>query len=306
MLNFVRGILLLLAMTLNTLILIGPLMLVTLVKLILPSFRLKRRCAVMAMQIAEIWCAVNIFLVNRLLTTRWRVQGDYSLRRDTSYLVLPNHQSGADIPALVWALNGRVPYYKFFMKRTLVWIPVIGQACWALEYPLMHRYSKEFLQKHPEKQGKDLEITKRACEKCRGMPITVINFPEGTRFSPEKHARQKSPYRNLLKPKAGGISFVLASIGDQIDTIKDVTIVYPGGVPGFVDFLFNRIPEVIIDIRQYPLDQHWVRGDYRDDPEFRQAFQDWINQIWREKDQRIDRIRAQLSSPNRESDSGSG
>ena len=306
MLNLFRGIGLLVGMIVNTLILIVPLMLVTLVKLIVPSVRLKRRCAVTGMQIAELWCAINLAFVSLFLTTRWRLQGDFSLRRDTSYLVLPNHQSAVDIPAIVWALNGRVPYYKFFMKRELIWLPVIGQACWALEYPFMHRYSKAFLEQHPEKKGEDLEITRRACERCRGMPITVINFPEGTRFTPGKHARQQSPYRNLLKPKAGGISFVLASIGDQIDTIKDLTILYPGGAPGFMDFLFNRIPEVIIDIRQYPLDQHWVRGDYREDPEFRHAFQHWISDIWREKDQRIDRLRNQLSTPSCESDSGSG
>lgn len=291
MMSHIIGALALSVMVLNTLIGIGPMMLIALVKVVAPSQGLRRRCARAVMWIAEAWVDANIAVLNRLLDTRWEVRGNFEPRLDTSYLVLSNHQSWVDIPALVEALNGRVPYYKFFLKRELVWIPLLGQAFWALEYPLMRRYSSEYLEQHPEKKGRDLEITRKACEKCRGMPITVVNFPEGTRFTPAKHQAQQSSYRHLLRPKAGGISFVLASIGDQIDTILDISIVYPEGTPGFWDLLANRVPRVIIDIRQYPLDQQWVRGDYRNDPEFRARFQQWISDLWHDKDERIGLIR---------------
>ena len=287
----------LLVMVANTLIGIGPMMLIALLKVAAPTPWLRRRCARAVMWIAETWVDANTAVLNRILDTRWEVRGNFEPRLDTSYLVLCNHQSWVDIAALVEALNGRVPYYKFFLKRELIWVPLLGLAFWALDYPLMRRYSSDYLQRHPEMKGLDLEITRQACEKCRGMPITVVNFPEGTRFTPAKHQAQGAPYRHLLRPKAGGISFVLASIGDQVDTILDISIVYPEGTPGFWDLLANRVGRVIIDIRQYPLDQQWVRGDYRNDPEFRARFQQWISDLWQDKDERIGLIHASVGNP---------
>ncbi len=308
MMKHIRAVVALLIILINTLIGIGPMMLVALVKLVMPTAALRRGCARIVMRIAELWLGANLFFLDRMLQTRWEVWGNFDPSREASYLVLSNHQSWVDIAALVQALHGRVPYYKFFLKRELIWVPLLGLAFWALDYPFMRRYSKEYLEKHPEKQGEDLEITRKACEKFRGIPVTVVNFPEGTRLTPQKHAQQQSPYRNLLKPKAGGISFAMASIGDQIDTILDVSVLYPDGVPGFWDLLSNQVERVIIDIHQYPLQQQWVRGDYRNDPQFRAEFQDWISNLWREKDERISAIHAQLerSSPSRSSESGSG
>ena len=296
----IRGVLGLLVMLINTLVGIGPMMVIALAKLLVPHQPFQQRCARGVMWIAEKWVDANLAVLNRMLDTRWELRGDFSPRLDTSYLVLCNHQSWVDIAALVEVLNGRVPYYKFFLKRELVWIPLLGLAFWALDYPLMRRYSSDYLQKHPEKRGKDLEVTRRACEKCRGMPITVVNFPEGTRYTPAKHQAQQSRFRHLLQPKAGGISFVLASIGDQIDTILDISIIYPDGVPGFWDLLANRVPRVIVDIRQYPLDQQWVRGDYRNDPAFRSRFQQWITGLWQQKDERIGFIHTSVDAERAE------
>ncbi|PAU82055.1 acyltransferase [Halovibrio salipaludis] len=296
----IRAILGLLVMLINTLIGIGPMMVIALAKLIVPHQPFQQRCARGVMWIAEKWVDANVAVLNRMLDTRWELRGDFNPRLDTSYLVLCNHQSWVDIAALVEVLNGRVPYYKFFLKRELIWVPLLGLAFWALDYPLMRRYSSEYLKKHPEKRGLDLEITRKACEKCRGMPITVVNFPEGTRYTPAKHEAQQPGFRHLLQPKAGGISFVLASIGDQIDTILDISIVYPDGVPGFWDLLANRIPRVIVDIRQYPLDQQWVRGDYRNDPAFRSRFQQWITELWQQKDERIGFIHTSVDAERTE------
>lgn len=296
MMALIRGVLGLLVILINTLIGIGPMVIIALAKLVVPHDPFQKRCARAVMWIAEKWVDANLAVLNRLLTTRWELRGNFSPRLDISYLVLCNHQSWVDIAALVEVLNGRVPYYKFFLKRELIAIPLLGLAFWALDYPLMRRYSADYLEKHPEKRGMDLEVTRRACRKCRGMPITVVNFPEGTRYTPVKHRAQQSSFRYLLRPKAGGISFVLASIGDQIDTILDVSIVYPDGVPGFWDLLANRVPRVIVDIQEYPLDQQWVRGDYRNDPAFRARFQQWITDLWQHKDERIGAIHTSVSA----------
>src|SRR5699024_11884010 len=171
-----------------------------------------------------------------------------------SYLVISNHQSWVDIAALVETFNGRTPYFKFFLKKELVWVPFLGLAFWALVYPFMKRYSREVLDNHPELKGKDLEITRRACEKFKDMPVSVVNFLEGTRFTPAKKARQQSPYESLLRPKAGGVAFVMAAIGDNLDALLDVTVVYASDqAPGFWDLLCGKVPRVVVDIRNYQL-----------------------------------------------------
>ncbi len=97
----------------------------------------------------------------------------------------------------------------------------------------MQRYSKAYLAKYPEKQGQDLATTRKACERYKTNPVSVFNFLEGTRFTPEKHDEQNSPFEYLLKPKAGGIAFVLDAMGEQLQGLVNVTLHYPGGRPNF-------------------------------------------------------------------------
>ncbi|MDU9401372.1 acyltransferase [Pseudomonas sp. zfem004] len=279
---------------LNTLVMIGPLLVFALLKLVLPG-RGRDYASAGVMWMAESWSEVDKAIFALCIPTQWEVRGVDTLRQDTSYLCISNHQTWVDIPALIESLNRRVPFFKFFLKKELIWVPLLGLAWWGLDYPFMKRYSKAFLDKHPELKGKDLEITKAACELFKRQPVTVVNYLEGTRFTQAKHAQQQSPYRHLLKPKAGGVAFVLAALGEQLDALLDVTIVYPGNkAPGFWDLLNGSISRVIIDIRVRELDPALCAGDYENDPVFRQTVQSWVNQLWVEKDQRIEELRAEM------------
>ena len=289
------GILAIVLLFLNTVILIGPMLLVALLKLVLPGVATKRACSATVMWIAESWAEICKGIFTLLTPTHWDIRGAEALRKDTSYLVVSNHQSWVDIPALVQTFNRKTPYFKFFLKKELIWVPFLGLAFWALDYPFMKRYSKAFLKKNPALKGKDLEITRRACEKFQGIPVTVVNFLEGTRFTPAKHAAQQSPYRNLLKPKAGGVAFVLAALGDNLDALLDVTVVYPDGeTPGFWDLLSGKVRRVIVDVRTCPLEPRLWRSDYQEDPVFREEIQQWVSELWQQKDARIDAIRREF------------
>ncbi|MGY6555190.1 MAG: acyltransferase [Wenzhouxiangella sp.] len=278
-------------MLINTLVLIGPMLLIALGKLILPGKTVKAWCSKAVMWIAETWAEINKAIFALLLPTHWDIRGIEDLRKDTSYLVISNHQSWVDIPALVETLNNKTPYFKFFLKQELIWVPFLGLAFWALDYPFMKRYSRAYLARHPEMKGKDLEITRRACEKFRELPVTIVNYLEGTRFTPEKHARQNSPYRHLLKPKSGGVAFILAALGEDLDALLDVTIVYPGEqTPGFWDLISGQVPRVIIDIQTRELEPELWQGSYETDPAFRQFMHDWVDGLWRAKDQRIEQL----------------
>ena len=294
-LQTLAGVIASLLLLLNTLILIGPMMLIALLKLVVPGQTAKDACSRGVMWIAETWAEIDKAIFALMTPTVWDIRGGAQLRGDTSYLVISNHQSWVDIPALVQAFNRKTPYFKFFLKKELIWVPFLGLAFWALDYPFMKRYSKAFLEKHPELKGKDLEITKAACEKFKRMPVTVVNYLEGTRFTPAKQAQQQSPYQNLLRPKAGGVAFVLAALGEQLDTLLDVTLVYPKGPrPGFWDLLCGRVPREIVDIQAREIDPALWQGDYENDSEFRQYVQNWVSRLWEQKDARIEQLRQEF------------
>ncbi|ATP48147.1 acyltransferase [Pseudomonas sp. ITEM 17296] len=292
--RLLTGILTTLLLLLNTVVLICPLLVFALLKLVLPG-RGRDYASAAVMWVAETWSEIDKAIFALCIPTQWDIRGVDRLRKDTSYLAVSNHQTWVDIPALIESLNRRTPFFKFFLKKELIWVPLLGLAWWGLDYPFMKRYSKAFLDKHPELKGKDLEITKAACELFKRQPVTVVNYLEGTRFTEAKRQEQQSPYRYLLKPKAGGVAFVLAALGEQLDALLDVTIVYPGNqAPGFWDLLNGSISRVIIDIQVRELDPALWDGDYENDPAFRQTVQAWVNQLWLEKDQRIEELRGEL------------
>ena len=291
---FIAGSVILLLL-LNTLILIGPMMLIALLKLILPGKALRTACSRGVMWVAETWAEIDKLIFATLTPTVWDIRGGEGLRRDRSYLVVSNHQSWVDIPALVQAFNRKTPYFKFFLKQELIWVPFLGLAFWALDYPFMKRYSKAYLARHPEMAGQDLEITKRACARFKDLNVTVVNYLEGTRFTAAKQAQQGSPYQHLLKPKAGGVAFTLATLGPQLDALLDVTLVYPGQrTPGFWKLISGQVPKVIMDIRTRELDPALWAGDYQGDAEFRQYVQAWVSQLWQDKDTRIAELKREL------------
>jgi hypothetical protein len=119
-----------------------------------------------------------------------------------------------------------------------------------------------------------------------------MNFVEGTRFTPEKHAAQDSPYRHLLKPRAGGTAFVLGAMGEILHRVLDVTIVYPGGAPSLWDLCCGRMRKVVVRVVVREIPDWMRRGDYQDDPEFRARFQAWISDAWARKDEQIAALRA--------------
>jgi 1-acyl-sn-glycerol-3-phosphate acyltransferase len=221
----------------------------------------------------------------------WHIERPATLDKKGWYFVLSNHQSWVDILVLQHSLNGRIPLLKFFLKQELIKVPIMGAAWLALDFPFMKRYSKAYLEKHPEMKGKDLETTRQACEKFKDMPTSVMNFLEGTRYTQAKHDEQQSPFKHLLKPKAGGMAFAMSAMGDQFKSILDVTIYYPGGIPTFWDFMQGKMPRAEVIIEEKPIPTDLLGGDYETDMEYRARFQAWVQTLWEDKDARLDALR---------------
>ncbi len=280
----------LLLLTLNSLLHVGPLLLVALVKAVVRLNPVRDSCDRWLMALVANWIDVNSWMMDRLTSIRIHVEGLPEPMPDGHFMILSNHQSWVDIPVLQKVLNHRLPMLRFFLKSQLIWVPILGLAWWALDFPFMKRYSREQVARRPELAGRDIEATRTFCRKFSRIPVAVGNFVEGTRYTEAKHAEQNSPHRHLLKPRAGGTAFVLDAMGKNIDRLVDVTIVYPHGRGELVDLFADRIPEVRMHIRLLSIPERFRGGDYAGDEDYRAEFQQWLNELWRQKDATIDRL----------------
>lgn len=285
-----RWILLPLVVVPATLVLIVPMLLTALVKLAVPVERVRSACRRIVVWIAQRWLDLLVGLFRVLIDTRFEITGDAGADRRHSYVMICNHQSWADVPVLLYVFHGRVPFWRFFLKRGLIWMPVLGLAFWALEYPFVRFPSRETLQRHPERRGENLRTARRALAHLHGRATTVVNFPEGAIFSRDRQMNQRARYRHLLRPRAGGTALMLAALGDRLDALLDVTLHFPDGPPSLWAFIANRVPRVRLHVRRVEVPPEMTRGDYENDPSFRHRFQDWLNGLWREKDERLTRM----------------
>tara|TARA_R110000868_G_scaffold67333_2_gene199924 strand:- start:714 stop:1607 length:894 start_codon:yes stop_codon:yes gene_type:complete len=243
---------------------------------------------------ATAWISVNNVNQNLVSSTLFKVSGGEDLTAKDWYLVISNHRSWVDILVLQRIFNKKIPFLKFFLKKELIWVPFLGLAWWALDFPFMRRYSKSFLAKHPELKGKDLEATRLACEKFRFKPVSIMNFVEGTRFSTQKNQTQNSPYEHLLNPKAGGMAFVLSAMGDKLHKLLDVTIHYPQGTPSFWQFVCGKVRHINVVIKVFSIEDlvknDIFAADYFENPAQREKFQLWLSALWQQKDQDLKKL----------------
>jgi len=290
-LKHLRGVVFFAGMTINTIFWFIPIFLLGIIKLLLPVPKLRDAITRLLMAFGENWVSVNTFLMRHTASVKLSVEGLEGLRRDGWYLVISNHQTWVDILVLQTAFNRRIPFLKFFIKQQLIWFPFLGIAWWAMDMPFMKRFSPSYIAKNPHMKGKDLETTRRACEKFQTTPTSVLNFIEGTRFSEQKRVHRKSPYKHLLQPRAGGLAIALSSMGELFTGIIDVTLVYRFEATAFWDMCCGRPVDVVVKVRQRKLEDWLIQGSYEKDREFRKKVHAWIGDIWTEKDAILEQTR---------------
>lgn len=256
---------------------------------LLPIFTLQRWCSRYCVWSARRWVGTNQ-LIFRVLHDLPRADAygrfaiDAELDPTKSYLLVSNHQSWADILILFSTFHGRVPFLRFFLKQDLIYMPIIGVVCWAMDFPFMTRKSG----------AADIATTRRACEVYKLDPVTVVNFLEGTRFTPAKQASKKNPFTHLLRPKAAGLSYTLNAMGEQFEGMIDVTVVYqPTTRPLVWSWLCGEQNQVRVQATVRPLPAQLLQGDYAEDESFRERFQTWVNGLWALKDEALGRLKSQ-------------
>lgn len=290
----INGILSICIYFLNTVFWFIPIMVASVFKL-LPIKQWQIWMSIIADKCASAWISVNRINQNIFSRTQFTLKEDPILNENSWYLVIANHQSWVDILVLQRVFNRKIPFLKFFLKQNLIYVPFLGLAWWGLDFPFMKRYSKAAIKKDPSLKGKDLETTKRACEKYENTPVSIMNFVEGTRFSKDKlnaANTQKLALKYTLAPKTGGIAFVLSAMGDSLSKLVDVTVYYPQGIPSYWDFVCGKVKNIVVNINVIDiktlLNEKTFSPEYFTEPAQKKIFQDWLNTIWKQKDQQID------------------
>lgn len=250
-------------------------------------------------KITNHWISTNNALIDNMLPRKdWRISLPEDVNTNGKYLLVSNHQSWVDTSIVQYISENRLPLTRFFTKFELIYIPVVGQAFYFLDFPMMRRYSKEAIAKNPTLKGKDIEEAKRACALLKDKPFTLLNYLEGTRFTKTKHEKQQSPYMHLLKPRAGGLSLAINALGADIDGMLDMTIVYPDGVPTYGDLWKGNIKRLGVNIRHIEIPESLFigiqNGGYENDAAVKAQMFEWVEQIWREKDQLITEMLAEF------------
>lgn len=283
----IKGVLSALILLTNTLVMVVVLMVVALLKLLIPIQASRVFFSKILVLIAESWIAINSHGFRWIHGSKIDTGSLPELSRDDWYLVVANHQSVTDIPVLQAVFNRRIPFLKFFLKQELIWVPFLGLAWWALDFPFMKRYSRETLAKKPHLKGKDMEATRKSCEQFKHFPTSVINFVEGTRFTPAKHNKQDSPYKHLLKPKAGGVGFVLGALGEKMRTLLLVTLVYEPKPPTMWQYLSGDFEKVQVKVEKIAIPASLLQKNYMTDAKFKQELFNWLEQMWYKQDSNL-------------------
>lgn len=274
--------------TLNLTFWMVPLLILASLKLMIPVRGVKDALYGMMLRIYMFAVRVDDFLFKKVLGIRFEVNGLERLESEKNYLVIANHRSWADILVLQSLLIGVAPIIKFIVKREILFVPLVGLICWAYEYPLVKRSSMKSPRRLNDRGQMDLDVINRRLGNLGRHPTTIINFVEGTRFNLLKSKKTESSYRHLLKPRAGGLTYILNTFGSRIDYVLDFTIAYHTREPVFWNFLGGTCPKVNVDVQVIPMQEMLaIISSGKNAPEYPEVAA-WLTGFWEGKDQKMD------------------
>ena len=258
-----------------------PLVVLGIVKLVVPASR--HAIDPILDAIYRIAAGFDDLWLRRAMGIDW-VRHRPPVRSDEVCIVLSNHVCWADVLVLQSVIAREGPLLKFLTKRELVWIPIFGVIFWAFDMPLLRRRTRAN-EDEATRRRLDAEALRSACSAVVRRPAALMNFAEGTRFSEAKRDAQDAPHRALLRPRVGGLHALTQALEGTLESIVDVTLVYPEGAT-FWQFLAGRVPEVGVELERVPITEV---------PREREALAEWLDERWRRKDRAIQQGRAQAA-----------
>lgn len=246
------------AITLNLTFWMIPLLLVSVARITLPFAYIRHCCNMGIEAIYRSAAAFDSWWIKHVLGIHLDIQGELP-RRDRNLIIICNHRSWFDILVLHSAIIRHSPIIRFLIKHQLVYVPILGWICLALDFPRLYRAPD------PEHRARDHRAIADATSSLNDYPTALLSFAEGTRYTPEKHKAQQSPWPHLLKPKPGGLRIMLEHAEDS--AILDITLVYPQEDITFWMCLAGTLPYVKVYL------DYFEPGDIEDAAE-------WLAQRW--------------------------
>ena len=261
----------LVAVSLNLLFWCGPLLGVLAMRLLAP--KAQPAAHRMGCGIYRRAVAFDDWWLQRVSGARWNCP-ELALDPQAACILVANHQSWADIFLLQSAIARQGPVIKFLCKRELAYIPVLGLIFVAFNFPIMRRRGR-VSGSVEERRRQDRERVRQACAVLFEAPAAMLTFAEGTRFSETKRQRSKSPYRHLLRPRAGGFTAIVEALAERSPPVVDLTLRYERSA-AFWAFLGGASGPVAMAAQCFPAGEVLEVGPRQ-----------WLERRWRLKDQRL-------------------
>lgn len=238
--------------------------------------------------VGEIWIRNNYLISSLMYGIKFDVFGleNPEIAYDKSYLIVSNHQSWADVYVIQSVLNRKVPFIRFFIKSSLKWVPILGQAWMALDFPFVRRSKKADLIKNPALANQDLQNVRNVCQKFKEIPFCILNFVEGHRRTPERMKKlvKKNPYKYLLRANSGGISVVATELKEKLHGVLDLTLIYPDDQSSFLDLMKGDVRAIRVVVDFIPI----AEVPIEDLPQYAamsKKMKRWIDERWQKKDE---------------------
>lgn len=216
------------------------------------------------------------------------LSGD-AFRPDEPALVICNHRSWID-SAVIFSLARQVGMHgdvKFLGKQSLLLFPVFGIAAWLLNAVV-------FIKRQSSSAGRRMTrvFSNLTDERRQGKSYWLVNYLEGTRFTPEKRReavefakkRDLKVLDQVLQPRTKGFVATVSALRGNAKAVYDITIGYNQSEneemdPSFQEMYFigsstNRL--IYVHQKRIPLSSV---------PEDEEALKDWIYALYEQKDE---------------------
>jgi 1-acyl-sn-glycerol-3-phosphate acyltransferase len=209
--------------TLNLLAWLPLLLLMVTIRTVLPFRKLKIATFSIVDWSYRTAVIINFWWLTKVLRVRFDIEDEAAvlseLTTKDSPLIISNHQSWFDIFILQSIITSHGPILKFLIKRELLWVPVVGWVCLALNFPRLERL------RDGTTRTRDRKVALEASLKLQDEPGALMLFPEGTRYTSSKCKTTNSPYKYLLKPKLGGFDVIVNSVAKNT-RLLDISVRY--------------------------------------------------------------------------------
>jgi 1-acyl-sn-glycerol-3-phosphate acyltransferase len=242
------------------------------------------------------WCARSIWGLWVLMAEKQnriaiRFTGDPLPRRENA-LLIPNHQSMADVMVLLclaWRC-GRLGDLKFFVKDIVKWFPGFG---WGMKFLDCVFVKRDWMR---DKDGIGRIFAKYERDQ---IPVFLVSFLEGTRITPAKLEAARSfaterglecPKRTLV-PRTKGFVATMSGLRNHLDAVYDVTIGYENPTPSLVNCFEAKVRWIEVHVRRYAMD---------DMPEAEDALEAWVFDRFKEKEALLEHLSASARFPGSE------